>query len=90
MTREMWRSPDNKVHIATDERQWVISDITVVKEGENKGKELLTNHRYHYKLEAAIECAARRIAHKNAVDLRAFIQVHKDTARMLSDVVAPF
>ena len=82
-TKEMWRSPCGSVVIATDGLQWIVREMGIYEEGKNVGKEYCKGTRFHYKLESAIECAARLLAHKNAADLREFLQIHKDSIKML-------
>ena len=82
-TKEMWRSPCGKVAISTDGVQWVVNELDVIKKGDNKGKECFASYRYHYRLEWAIECAARLLAMRNAKDLREYLEFHRATIKML-------
>ena len=82
-TKEMWRSPCETVAISTDGMQWVVNELGVIQKGENKGDECFASYRYHYRLEWAIECAARLLALKNAADLREYLEMHRATIKML-------
>ena len=84
-TKEMWRSPCGKVVISTDGLQWIVREMGIYEEGNNIGDEYCKGTRFHYRLESAIECAARMLALKNAADLREFLEMHRATIEMLRE-----
>lgn len=78
----------NNISIGTyDDCNMYVSEVHVVKEGETKGQEKMTNTTYHVKLYHALQEACRRLSGSKAESLKEYMTLYTDAEQRLRDAV---